>query len=196
MVPEETHPFKLYSPPNANILIAGTFPPTKKNWSYEFFYPNRQNLFWKIMANIAGKELRHFSGMEAVEERKEILNFLNVAITDMGLKVNRIRDSFLDEHLIAIEFMDILEMLDQHTRINKIIFTSSSGKVSAARWFVEYLKQKQIIHKFPRGIKPVTSVFNYKGRAISLVILHSPSRRAANRISLEELTAMYNREIQ
>src|SRR4029078_5825725 len=112
MVPEETHPFKFYSPPNANILIVGTFPPTKKNWSYEFFYPNRQNLFWKIMANIAGKELRHLSGIEAVEEIKEILNFLNGALTDMGLKVSRSRDSSLDEHLVAIEFMDILEILD------------------------------------------------------------------------------------
>ena len=80
------------------------------------------------MAKIAGKELRHFSGMDAVEERKEILNNLNLAITDMGLKVSRSRDSSLDEHLYAIEYMDILDILDLNTGINKIIFTTAVVK--------------------------------------------------------------------
>src|SRR5829696_874597 len=108
MQAEEVHPFKLYAPPGSSILMVGTFPPTRRNWSYEFFYPNKQNLFWKIMADIAGKELLHFSGLEAVEERKQILEVLNVAITDMGLKIARTNESSLDEHLDAIEFMDIL----------------------------------------------------------------------------------------
>jgi G:T/U-mismatch repair DNA glycosylase len=193
--PEETHPFKLYTPANSKILIVGTFPPTKKNWSYEFFYPNRQNLFWKVMAQIAGRHPQHFSGAEAVEERKEILTSLNVAITDMGLRVSRNGESSLDENLNAIEYMDILEILDHNPLIHKIIFTSSSGKVSASRWFLNYLKQKDILHKFPKGLKPLHSVFNYNGRSIKLVILYSPSRRAANRISPDKLTAMYRAEI-
>ena len=195
MQPGETHPFKLYAPPHSNILIVGTFPPTKKNWSYEFFYPNKQNLFWKIMAQIAGRELRYFSGEEAVGERKEILAFLNVAITDMGLMVSRNGESSLDENLNAIEYMDIFEILDQNPLINKIIFTSSSGKVSASKWFLEYLKQRNIIHKFPKGLKPLQSGFEYKGHSIKLVILYSPSRRAANRISLDKLIEMYRAEI-
>ncbi len=192
---QETHPFKFYSPPYCHSLIVGTFPPTKKNWSYEFFYPNKQNLFWGIMAQVAGKVLQHFSADEAVAERKEILAVLNTAITDMGLIVRRTNDSSLDENLHAIEYMDILHLLDQHPLINKIIFTSSSGRTSAARWFSNYLKQKNIIHKFPKGVKPLRSEFVYKGRTITLVILYSPSRRAANRVSLAELTNMYRREI-
>ena len=137
MQSEEIHPFKLYVPPGSRMLIVGTFPPTKRNWSYEFFYPNKQNLFWGILARIARRQLQHFSGTAAVEERKEILKLLSLGITDMGLRISRNKESSLDENLQAIEYMDILQILDQRPFINKIIFTSSSGKTSAARWFVE-----------------------------------------------------------
>src|SRR6478735_8611145 len=120
MPTEETHPFKLFTPPNSTILIVGTFPPTKRNWSYEFFYPNKQNLFWRIMSQIAGKPLQYSSGKEAVEERKEILTSLHIAITDMGLRITRSGKSSLDENLAAVEYMDIFEILDQQVLINKI----------------------------------------------------------------------------
>lgn len=113
----------------------------------------------------------------------------------MGLRVSRNGESSLDENLDAIEYMDILEILDQNPRINKMIFTSSSGRVSASGWFINYLKQKNIFYKFPKGLKPLQSEFEYKGRSIKLVILYSPSRRAANRISLDKLTDMYRGEI-
>ncbi len=113
----------------------------------------------------------------------------------MGLRVSRNGESSLDENQDAIEYMDIFEILEQNPLINKIIFTSSSGKVSASQWFLNYLKQKDSIHKFPKGLKPLHSVFEYKGCSIKLVILYSPSRRAANRISLDKLTEMYRAEI-
>ena len=196
MQTEEDHPFKLYAPAGCRILLIGTFPPTKKNWSYDFFYPNRQNLFWTIMASVAGVALQYFSGAVAVEERKAILHTLKVAITDMGLKISRTRESSLDEDLVALEYMDILDILDQYPKISKILFTSSSGKASATQWFVNYLQKQNILHRFPKGLKPLKSEFEYKGRKIELVILYSPSRRAANRISLANLTEMYRRELR
>lgn len=195
MQTEEDHPFKLYAPPGCRMLLIGTFPPTKKNWSYEFFYPNRQNLFWTIMANVAGVALQYFAGAAAVEERKLILRILKVAITDMGLKISRTRESSLDEDLVALEYMDVLAILDQHPQISKILFTSSSGKASAAQWFINYLQQRNLAHRFPKGLKPLRSQFEYNDRIIELVILYSPSRRAANRISLASLTDMYRREL-
>jgi len=192
---QETHPFILFAPKNSRILFAGTFPPAKRNWSYDFFYPNRQNLFWKVMATIAGVELKHFSGTEAVEERKNILTQLHVAITDMGHTIIRNDNSSLDENLVIVTYMDIFDILDKHPCISKIIFTSSSGPVSAARWFNEYLKSKNILHKFPKGLKPLQSQIEYNGKTIRLSVLYSPSRRAANRISFDQLVAMYKTEI-
>jgi len=195
MQQEEFHPWKWFVPKKATTLMIGTFPPAKRNWSYDFFYPNKQNLFWNIMAAVAGIELKHFSGEEAVNERKNILGFLNVAITDMGNKIIRNNNSSLDENIFPLEFMDIFKILDENPQLNKLVFTSSSGPSSAAKWFIQYLKSKNIEHKFPSGPKPLKSGIHYKERKVDLLILYSPSRRASNRISFELLFAMYKSAI-
>ena len=193
MIQKETHPWKWYVPNNSKTLIIGTFPPVKRNWSYHFFYPNKQNLVWSVMSRLANKELTYFSGEAAVEERKQILELLKVAVTDMGFEIARKGDNSLDENLTA---MDIFEILKENLSINKIVFTSSSGTVSASKWFVHYLKIKNMNFKFPKGLKPLRSQFQFEERIIQLVILYSPSRRAANRISFEKLMEMYANEIK
>lgn len=45
----EKHPLKPFLPHNAKILMLGSFPPQKKRWSIEFFYPNIINDMWRIM---------------------------------------------------------------------------------------------------------------------------------------------------
>ena len=58
MIQKETHPWKWYVPANSRILIIGTFPPLKEKWSYHFFYPNKQNLFWPVMSRLVNQELK------------------------------------------------------------------------------------------------------------------------------------------
>ena len=89
------------------------------------------------MSEILVTELEHFSGPEAVVERKLILSKLSVAITDMGKIIYRNNGSSLDEQLEVKEFMEIFVILDENPMIEKIIFTSSSGKSSATGWFVK-----------------------------------------------------------
>ena len=191
----EIHPWKWFAPETSRTLIIGTFPTAKRNWKYDFFYPNTANFFWKVMAKAIDKELQHFAGDLAVAERKEILKKLSVAITDMGNRVIRNDNSSLDEKLIPLEYMDIFQILDENPGINKIVFTSSSGKVSASKWFTDYLESKNVIHKFPKGQKPLKSELKYKDKVIQLVIAYSPSRRASNRISFNKLAEMYKNEI-
>jgi hypothetical protein len=38
----EEHPLEPFLPVNAKLLMLGSFPPQKKRWSMEFFYPNLQ----------------------------------------------------------------------------------------------------------------------------------------------------------
>lgn len=147
------------------------------------------------MARIAETELQYFSGEEAVIERRLILTKLGVAITDMGSIILRSDNSSLDENLAVVEYMDIFRLLDENPQITKIICTSSSGKVSASRWFLEFLKSKGVIHKFPKGQKPIKSEIMYNDRIINVVIAYSPSARASNRIPFEKLVEIYKNEI-
>ena len=196
MIQKETHPWKWYVPANSRILIIGTFPPAKEKWSFNFFYPNKQNLFWPVMSRLVNTELKYLSGEAAVDERKQILELLKAGISDMGFEIERKGNSSLDENLTAVKYMDIFEILKENIFITKIIFTSSSGTVSASKWFINYLKLKNIQLKFPKGSKPLKGEFKFKQRMIQLVILYSPSRRAANRISFEKLVEMYANEIK
>ncbi|MDR0802893.1 hypothetical protein [Fluviicola sp.] len=192
---EELHPWNWFAPENSKTLIIGTFPTARKNWSFDFFYPNKANLFWKIIAQILNTELQYISGNPATEERKILLRNLNLAVTDMGKHIIRYENSSLDENLAVIEYMDIFRILDENPTIEKLIFTSSSGKVSAAKWFTEFLASKGIKYRFPAGKNPIRSEMHYNGKNIQLVILYSPSPRAANRISFENLVELYQREI-
>ena len=48
----ETHPLQPFLPANAKILMLGSFPPQRKRWSMEWFYPNIQNDMWRIFGLI------------------------------------------------------------------------------------------------------------------------------------------------
>jgi G:T/U-mismatch repair DNA glycosylase len=48
----EPHAFGTFAPPGVEFLIIGTFPTHKRNREFEFFYPNKQNVFWEIVASI------------------------------------------------------------------------------------------------------------------------------------------------
>jgi hypoxanthine-DNA glycosylase len=192
---KELHPWNWFAPENSRVLIVGTFPPTTRNWSFDFFYPNKNNQFWKVIARILNTELEYPAGELAVEERKMLLRKLHVAITDMGQHITRSGNSSLDENLSVVEYMNIFQILDENPTIRKIIFTSSSGKESAARWFNQFLASKEIKHRFPTGKRPIKSSFQYQERTIELVVLYSTSPRAANRISFNDLVELYKNEI-
>lgn len=191
----EEHPFRWYVPENARSLIIGTFPPIRKRWSYDFFYPNRKNLFWKILSDIAGIRLTDDLST-AVEQRKKILDKLGLAISDMGGAIKRNAGNSLDENLELVAYMPILDILNQHTGISRIILTSSSGRSSALGWFRSYLKENNIACNVPKGIKPLHFSIEYRLKTYEVYILYSPSPRASNRISYEAMVDMYRKVIK
>lgn len=52
----EKLPWEAFIPINANKLILGTFPTQKQNRDFEFYYPNRNNRFWKVMAHLSNQK--------------------------------------------------------------------------------------------------------------------------------------------
>ena len=45
----ENHPLEPFLPANARLLMLGSFPPQKKRWSMDFYYPNLNNDMWRIV---------------------------------------------------------------------------------------------------------------------------------------------------
>src|SRR6185369_9430987 len=79
----ERHAFGSFVPNDASILIIGTFPTIKKNWSFNFFYTNKRNQFWKLISDIYVHKWEYLEGGAATKERKELLSINRIAITDM-----------------------------------------------------------------------------------------------------------------
>ena len=79
-----------FIPTNADKLIIGTFPTAKQRRSFEFFYPNKNNPFWKVLASIAEMTLAPADSSKAIQNRKEVLTKLNLGITDIKFIVMRI----------------------------------------------------------------------------------------------------------
>ena len=48
MIQIEKHPLQPFLPPNARLLMLGSFPPPKRRWAMDFFYPNFSNQMWQV----------------------------------------------------------------------------------------------------------------------------------------------------
>jgi G:T/U-mismatch repair DNA glycosylase len=192
---EEIHPWNWYIPTGSETVVIGTFPPTQRNWSFDFFYPNKNNNFWKLIARIVGHPLHYISGEEAVNERKELLKHLKLGVSDMGQIIRRKTDSSLDQNLEIVAYMDIFKLLRENPSVRKLIFTSSSGKSSAIGWFKEYLHQHQISFKIPQGKRPLRTTVSINDKSYEVVLLYSTSQRAGAAISFDDLTELFAREI-
>ncbi|MCL1934114.1 MAG: hypothetical protein FWF53_09945 [Candidatus Azobacteroides sp.] len=192
---EEIHPWYWYIPDGAETVVIGTFPPTRRNWSFDFFYPNKNNYFWKLMARIVGRPLLYLYGEEAVNERKELLNHLKLGVSDMGQIIRRKTDSSLDQNLEIVAYMDIFKLLRENPSVRKLIFTSSSGKSSAIGWFKNYLSLHGISFKIPQGKRPLRTTVTINGKSLEIVLLYSTSPRAGASVSFDALTELFAYEI-
>src|ERR1700741_4648646 len=96
----EHHPDWYYEIPVMKTLILGSYPPHQNKRDFEFYYPNKQNNFWKILAAIAKTELKYMSGDDAVAEKKQIMKKLKVGVENMGKTIQRRGTSARDTDIV------------------------------------------------------------------------------------------------
>lgn len=190
---EEKLEWDNFIPPKATKLIIGTFPTVFHRRSFEFFYPNKGNPFWEVLAAIADIELLQSNHPDAVQNRKSILTELNLGITDMGYKVLRHSNSSLDQSILPIEFMNIFQILDDYPTILKLILTSSSGQNSVEGWLRSYCKLNSVKFKKLKGKNPKTGFLKYGDREVHVVSVHSTSRTAGRKTL--DLIEMYRQQL-
>jgi G:T/U-mismatch repair DNA glycosylase len=186
----ETLPWPEYIPTGATKLLLGTFPTKKSNRSFEFFYPNKSNRFWKTLSIIADLPLTQFLGDEAVDERKKILEKLRLGICDTGHKILRQKESSLDGNLFPVEFTNVFPILEKCKTIQTVILTSSTKGNSALSWFEAYCELNGIKLLVPKGPLPRSSEIEIVGKLIKVIAVNSPSRAAT--VNDKALVKMYS----
>ena len=113
----ECHPLEPFCPTNAKILMLGSFPPPKKRWSMDFFYPNFQNDMWRIMSLIFTEKKDTFVDIEnKTFKKEEIITYLNkygIALYDAAVSVRRLQDNASDKFLQIIEPTNIQKIMEE-----------------------------------------------------------------------------------
>lgn len=190
MTKREIHPDWYHHIIGMIALIVGSYPPVREKWDFSFYYPNKQNRLWQILAHIAQKPLVQFSGEEAVRERKALMEELRVGVQNIGRVIERKSNSSLDSNIIIHDYHDLLSLIQSNRSLTTIILTGYSGTYSALNTFKRYLRKNKIkysrLHAFGEA-----RLFHFDyGRKINCVVVNSTSTRACS-ISLEKLIRQF-----
>ena len=93
-IPVERHPLNPFLPPNARLLMLGSFPPPRKRWCMEFFYPNRTNMMWEIFGEVFFNDSQRLVDAPnktfRLDDIKALLEERGIAIYDTASAVCRL----------------------------------------------------------------------------------------------------------
>ncbi len=133
----ERHPLEPFLPENARLLMLGSFPPPRRRWSMEFFYPNLQNDMWRIFGYLFFGERNHFltpDGKAFDRERlEEFLRRKGVALYDTACEVIRLKGNAADNFLQVVRETDVAAMLRQLPQCRAIVTTGQKAAETLCR---------------------------------------------------------------
>lgn len=127
----ERHPWSPYIPEGARILILGAFPPPANRWSFDFYYPNRTNDFWKVFGLIFKGDIKALLSSDAkiynLDAIKSLLQEQRIALGDSALIVHRLKGNASDKYLEVIEPLDLEQTLAQMPHCRDIATTGEKA---------------------------------------------------------------------
>lgn len=113
--PVEQHPLKPFLPEGCRLLMLGSFPPERRRWSMEFFYPNFNNDMWRIMGLIFhGDRDRFVVAGERRFDRTAVEAFCTergIGLYDTACEVRRLAGNASDKFLEVVTPIDIGALL-------------------------------------------------------------------------------------
>ncbi|MCF2592894.1 uracil-DNA glycosylase family protein [Bacteroides caecigallinarum] len=178
----EQHPLEPYLPPNASVLMLGSFPPQRKRWSMDFFYPNLQNDMWRIFGHIFFNNKEHFltENKKAFDKARleEFLTQKGIALYDTATAVIRLQDNASDKFLEVVEPTDIELLLKQIPKCKAIITTGQKATDIICEYFS--VKQPSIGNKT-----------NISFHDRNLFLYRMPSSSRAYPLKLEKKSELY-----
>ena len=127
----EYHPLRPFLPENTRVLFLGSFPPQRKRWCMDFYYPNFINDHWRIVGQIFFGDRNHFVDMEAKRFKiNEIVAFCQeqgLAFFDTATAVRRLKDNASDKFLEVVEPTDIRALVAKLPHLRAIVTTGEKA---------------------------------------------------------------------
>ena len=153
IIPVESHPLEPFLPEGAKVLMLGSFPPSRKRWSMEFFYPNWINDMWRIVGYVFYGDREYFvAGSSAIIEtenrishagsarsgkksekrfdKDRIVEFCTsrgIALYDTACEVRRLQDNASDKFLEVVTATDLKALLERIPECRAIVTTGQKA---------------------------------------------------------------------
>ncbi|WP_420186703.1 uracil-DNA glycosylase family protein [Bacteroides pyogenes] len=178
----EKHPLEPFLPPEAKLLMLGSFPPQKKRWSMDFYYPNLNNDMWRIFGLLFFNDKEHFlNDTRKAFCRERIVDFLNekgIALFDTATCVRRLQDNASDKFLEVVRPTDIAALLRKIPLCKALVTT---GQKATDTLCGQFATKEPKVGDFTE--------FLFENRAMKLYRMPSSSR--AYPLALEKKGAAY-----
>ena len=185
----EYHPLIPFLPEKAKILFLGSFPPQRKRWCMDFYYPNFLNDHWKIEGKVFFDDKNYFVNQEAkCFKLNEIVKFCEkkgIAFFDTSTAVRRLKDNASDKFLEVVEPTDIARLLSQLPYCKAIVATGEKA--------TETICVSLGIPEVPKvnASVAIQNIYNAEGEQLTLWRLPSSSR--AYPLSFDKKVEAYRR---
>jgi len=179
-IPIEKHPLKPFLPIGSKILMLGSFPPQRKRWSMDFFYPNIQNDMWRIFGLIFHEEKNFFYDLQTKSFRQPLIEaFLRekgIGIFDTAISVRRLKNNASDQFLEIVKPTDLQQLLNQIPTCKTIVTTGKlATEVTTSQFGTDMIRVGTSIHVLSPDIN----------------IYRMPSSSRSYPLTLEKKAAIY-----
>jgi len=193
----ETHPFEPVLPPNATIMMMGTFPPTADKWAMSFHYPNFYNDMWRIYGQVFFDDADYFRvGDEKRFDPERIRDFMferGIASCPSVKQAIRETGNASDKNLTVVTPVDLEVILPQVPKVESLFTTG--GK--ATEVLLGLLEEPIAKSKHPKTNQSMDypyqwqSTDNQKADVNNLTLYRLPSTSRAYPLSLDKKVAAY-----
>ena len=127
----EYHPLRPFLPEHARVLFLGSFPPQRKRWCMDFYYPNFINDHWRIEGAIFYSDRNRFVDEKQKRFRlDDIVAFCQekgIAFFDTSTAVRRLQDNASDKFLEVVEPTDVRALIAQLPQLRVVVTTGKKA---------------------------------------------------------------------
>lgn len=181
----EYHPLRPFVNVDTRVLFLGSFPPQRKRWCVDFFYPNYINDHWRIQGLVFYDDKNHF-----VDEKQKTFKLdsivqhclsYGIGFYDTAVAVRRLADNASDKFLEVVQPSDINHLVSMAQHLRAIVTTGTK----ATETLCDYLG----IENLPKVGNKVETPLTSAGHVVMLYRMPSSSR--AYPLSLEKKADAY-----
>ncbi len=192
----ETHPFAPVLPPDATVMMMGTFPPTSDKWAMSFHYPNFYNDMWRIYGRVFFDNADYFRvGDEKRFDPERIRDFMferGIASCPTVKQAIRETGNASDKNLTVVTRVDLDDILPQVPKVQTLFTTG--GK--ATEVLMSLLETPPAKSKYPKTNQSMDYPYQWQdskqtNMVNDLTLYRLPSTSRAYPLALDKKVAAY-----